>query len=340
MVLNLRSGTMNNLPFVSVIIPTYNRAHFLQNTLESFINQKKYPQDRYEIIVSDNKCEDNTQELVKKYSSEFKNIRGIFEKRRGSHYARNSAAKVARGDILYFTDDDMLADENLLSEIVKIFDLDPMIGTATGLIVGRFDFKTPKWVNNYGGYLSIPNRSKAVELFISKNDCGVISCHQAIKREVFFKSGGFNPDIAGTIYVGDGETGLNIKIKKMGYKFAYTSKAIIYHVIPKSRTTLKYLLKRSENYGVSDSYTEYREHRDKDKIIKLMVKRNLTHLIKALGLTFFRVISGRLPWYFILVKLFYFHKRNIYDLKLYRNRRFRNVAEIDDWLKNEQETEF
>ena len=52
---------MDNYPYISIIIPTYNRAHLLSQTVDSFLAQE-YPQDRFEIILSNNNSSDNTQE--------------------------------------------------------------------------------------------------------------------------------------------------------------------------------------------------------------------------------------------------------------------------------------
>ena len=301
--------------------------------MNSFLSQD-YPQDRYEIIVADNNSTDNTREVATRY---FGNsaviVQYIFEKRQGVHYARNSAAKQASGDILYFTDDDMVADPALLNELVKVFNLFPDVGCATGLILPLFQKEPPAWVRRclWNGYLSLTERDRPEELIVSKNDL-VYSCHQAIRRDVFLKAGGFNPENTAGVWIGDGETGLNIKIKSLGYKFAYTSKSIIHHIIPNSRTTLKYLIKRIGNQGFCDSYTDYRKHRDRSKIIPSMLKRNTIGMLKTLGFTLAKIVLGKLSWHFLPANIMYFHKRNIYDLKLYTNENFRKIAEIDDWI--------
>jgi len=324
---------MEHFPFISIIIPTYNRANLLPLTMNSFLSQD-YPQDRYEIIVADNNSTDNTREVATRY---FGNsaviVQYIFEKRQGVHYARNSAAKQASGDILYFTDDDMVADPALLNELVKVFNLFPDVGCATGLILPLFQKEPPAWVRRclWNGYLSLTERDRPEELIVSKNDL-VYSCHQAIRRDVFSKAGGFNPENTAGVWIGDGETGLNIKIKSLGYKFAYTSKSIIHHIIPNSRTTLKYLIKRIGNQGFCDSYTDYRKHRDRSKIIPSMLKRNTIGMLKTLGFTLAKIVLGKLSWHFLPANIMYFHKRNIYDLKLYTNENFRKIAEIDDWI--------
>jgi glucosyl-dolichyl phosphate glucuronosyltransferase len=325
------------IPLISVVIPTYNRAEMLGITIESFVNQQ-YPHDNYEIIVSDNNSSDNTKEIVSKWQSKADvKIKYIFEKRQGVHYARNSAGKIASGEILYYTDDDMIADGLLLSELVRVFSLDPKIGTATGLVLPRFDSEPPEWVKKYliNGYLSLTDKDKPEDLIVSKHDIGVYSCHQAIRRDVFYRSGGFNPENTSGIWIGDGETGLNIKIKALGCKFAYTSKAVIHHMIPKNRTTLQYLIRRIGNQGFCDSYTEYREHRNREKIMFIMLKRNVIDAMKLMLFTIIRVLIGRLSWHFIPANFSYLCKRNTYDLKLYRDENFRKLVEIDNWLDNE-----
>ena len=54
---------MSPLPFVSVIVPTYNRAHLLKQLLWSLAHQD-YPKDRYEVIVVDDGSSDETPEVI------------------------------------------------------------------------------------------------------------------------------------------------------------------------------------------------------------------------------------------------------------------------------------
>jgi len=326
--------------YVSVTIPTYNRAKLLEITIESFIEQD-YPKDRYEIIISDNNSSDNTREVVEEWQGKTTvPIRYLFEARQGVHYARNTAAKASIGEILYFTDDDMIADKSLLGELVKVFDLDPQIGAATGKIIGRFDVPPPRWVTKdlTNAYLSLTEKDKPEDVIVSRNDL-VFSCHEAIKRDAFFRCGGFNPENTAGVWIGDGETGLGIKMKQAGYKFAYTSKSVIYHLIPESRTTLGYLIKRVGNQGFCDSYTEYRRHRKKSMIIPAMLRRNTIGFVKLISITLLNMVFFKQSWRFVPAQLMYLHKRNMYDVKLYADDYFRKLVEIDNWLEDNHEVD-
>lgn len=323
---------MNPPFFISVIIPTYNRADLLSLTVESFLAQD-YPKDRFEIILSNNNSTDNTQEIIDVYCAQHRAIKSILEPRQGVHYARNSAAKIAQGDILYFTDDDMIATPSLLTELVKVFDLDPLIGSATGKVIGKFAVQPPKWVKKHmiNHHLSLTNEDEPDELIISKKDI-VFSCHQAIKRDVFFRCGGFNPENTAGVWIGDGETGLGIRMQKEGYKFAYNPTSIIYHVIPESRTSLAYLIKRSGNQGNSDSYTDYRKHRSRRQLLYDLVHRNTIGFLRLMKTSIHNIRTGKESWHFIPATFAYIQSRNRYDLKLYVDAEFRKIVEVDDWI--------
>ena len=317
---------------VSVIIPTYNRAHLIHLTIDSFL-QQSYPIESYEIIISDNNSTDSTKNTIKKYMNEnHGRIKYIMEPRQGVHYARNSAAKIASGDILYYTDDDMIADSNLLIEIVKIFELDPKVASVTGRVLPKWEFEPPDWVLKlcYNGKLSLNDPPE--DLIISANDCNVYSCHQAVRRDVFFEAGGFNPENTAGEWIGDGETGLNIKIKELGYKFGFNGNSITWHIVPKYRLTQSYLNGRLANQGNCDSYTLYRK--------KLFSKPQLVKqiLISAirLFLSSFRairnVLLGMISWRIHLARCYYYFNRIKYDFRLLKSKSWRKFVLKDDWL--------
>jgi len=325
---------MGARPFVSIIIPTYNRAGMLGLTIDSFL-AVDYPRSCYEIIVVDNNSSDHTAQVVKEYVDQADvSVRYFFEGRQGVHYARNSGALQAIGEYFYFTDDDMLADSSLLKELVSVFDLDSKIASATGMIQGRFDDPPPRWVSKYliNSWLSLTEKNKPEELVVSRHDM-VYSCHQMIKRGPFFESGGYNPENTAGVWVGDGETGLGIKLSALGYKFAFNSRSIIYHMIPRSRTTLSYLVKRVGNQGYCDSYTAFRRHRKTSGIIGHAIRRDLLTYPLMLAVILVKVLLLKESWRFIPAKLMYIYRRNEYDFRLCVDSEFRDMALVDDWLR-------
>lgn len=96
-------------PLVSVVVVTYNRAHFLKEALDSIQRQTF---NDYEIIVVDDGSTDNTKEIVEQY----KGIRYIYQEHGGISKARNTAVKAAKGKWIATLDSDDLWEEQKLQK--------------------------------------------------------------------------------------------------------------------------------------------------------------------------------------------------------------------------------
>ena len=318
--------------YISVIIPTYNRANILSITVNSFINQD-YPKHKFEIIVADNNSTDHTKKIIEELQAvSAVKIKYLFEGKQGVHFARNSAAKIASFDLLYFTDDDMVADQNLLKEIIEPFLKDEKVGSATGKVLPKWEITPPVWILKLCQNTLLSLNDMGDGLRIEDYDLGVFSCHQAMRREAFFKSGGFNPENTAGNWIGDGETGLNIKIKELGYKFAYNGKSIIYHIIPPNRMTQKYLNNRLRNQGNSDSYTYYKKY--KPDSIRLIFE-NIKKIGFFLGSVLFCIVNFlflQVNWRIWMARCYYFIAGFCYNLKLIKSDSWRNLVLRNNWL--------
>jgi len=112
---------------VSVIIPTYNRAHLVCEAIDSVLVQT-YP--RYEIIVVDDGSTDGTGELLKdKYGDR---IRYVWQPNRGVSVARNRGFRESRGTYVLFLDSDDLLVPQALAALIRILEKDPSLSAAFG----------------------------------------------------------------------------------------------------------------------------------------------------------------------------------------------------------------
>lgn len=319
--------------FVSIIIPTYNRAHSIVYTLDSFLRQD-YPVDQYEIIVCDNNSTDNVKEIVLDYVARYgeDRIKYLFEGRQGVHYARNTAAKAAKGDILYFTDDDMLAEPDLLTQLMPVFENNSRIGCATGRVLPKWETKPPRWIEKYfcNSILSLNDRGRRT--FIRDYDVGVYSCHEAIRREAFFGTGGFHPEYTKDIYLGDGESGLNRDIVRNGWMTAYVGKSVIYHMIPPKRMTQKHINKVYLNNGFATSYRAYRENAFMKSDLPERYKEYFKSYLKDCRYIIKRVLSGKATLRSILAITCFYRARVVYDHQVVSNERFRRLVVKNNWL--------
>ena len=103
------------MPKVSVIIPTYNRAHYICETIDSILAQTYRD---YEIIVVDDGSADNTRKVLQKYDGK---VRYFYQKNRGPSAARNFGISQSQGEYIAFLDDDDLWTENKLELQIDFF---------------------------------------------------------------------------------------------------------------------------------------------------------------------------------------------------------------------------
>lgn len=97
----ISSNNKNAKPFFSVIIPTYNRDQFIQKAVDSVLNQSF---DNFELIVIDDGSEDQTQQVLSKYSDQ--RLKCFKQQNQGVASARNRGLELARGNWICFLDSD------------------------------------------------------------------------------------------------------------------------------------------------------------------------------------------------------------------------------------------
>lgn len=243
---------------VSVIIPTYNRCNIILKTINSLINQD-YPKDNFEIIIVDNNSSDETEKIILDYINKnngILNLRYVKEMRQGDVYARNSGAAQAKGEYLFFTDDDALFDANWISCVVQILDDYPKVAMVGTRIEILWDKQPNAWVKNYEYLLGKISRGDSGYIISSKGFC-IPNGSLAIRKKVFYEVGGNNPGQIGEWLVGNAEVGLYYKVHALGYPIAFTDDTTMWHMQFKDKNgTYEDIIRRIENCAISDAYTD------------------------------------------------------------------------------------
>ena len=127
---------MNKKPTVSVIIPTYNRAHLIGRAIKSVLNQTYKD---FELIIVDDSSTDNTEDIVRKYQKKDERIKYILHKKnRGGSVARNTGIKSSKGEYIAFLDSD---DEWLCEKLEKQIRLFSSMPIKVGVLYcGQYNF--------------------------------------------------------------------------------------------------------------------------------------------------------------------------------------------------------
>ena len=113
------------MPSVSIITPTYNRAEYLKEAIESVLSQTF--QD-WELIVVNDGSTDHTVEVLNAYTMRDRRIRSIHKENSGISEARNTALAIATGKYIAFIDDDDRWLPEKLEMQVKLMDSKPEVG--------------------------------------------------------------------------------------------------------------------------------------------------------------------------------------------------------------------
>lgn len=326
-------ATQDQVISISAIIPTFNRNDGLRRALESLRDQT-LPADEYEIIVVDNRSSDDTQKVVAEFmnaKSPAAAIRFIREERLGLHFARHAGARLAQGAILAFIDDDAFADSRWLEGLLDGYS-DDRIGCVGGKILPIWETEPHEWVRCYGpGSLSLLDLG---EELVELKTSDIYGCNFSIRRSLLFKVHGFNPDSFGDFWLGDGETGLLLKVRQAGWRIVYTPKAVVWHMIPASRMTLSYLKRRWANQGACNSYTAYRENRPSRGHLLLGSFNNGVKAGLFESRAMWNRMLGRDRKYHCKIRASYHWRRLSYDLRLMYDRQLRELVEKDDWLED------
>lgn len=105
----------NGYPLVTVVIPSYNHANFIQRTIDSVLEQTYRP---IEIVVIDGGSKDGTVELLKGYG---KRIQWVSEKDRGQAHAINKGLALAKGEFVTWLCSDDFYVATAIEEMIKPF---------------------------------------------------------------------------------------------------------------------------------------------------------------------------------------------------------------------------
>jgi len=216
-------------PFVSVVVPTFNRRDDLQITIE-VLERQTYPADRMEVIVIDNSSTDGTEAMIADLQARLSiEVRYCRKEPEGPGAARNLGAEMARGDYVAFVDSDVSLAPDWLAEAAAVLDADAGVGQVGGKVIydAHRDF-----LNSYGGVLSPiglawdAREGEAVTSADSVEETLWISCSATlVRRSAFQAAGGFDA----VFFYAHEDTDLSWRLGVLGWKVLVIPTALAFH---------------------------------------------------------------------------------------------------------------
>lgn len=169
---------------ISVIVPTYNGVNKLKNILDCL---KKQSIKEYELIVSIDGSTDESYDYVYSRKSEFLNLLIINESNGGRSVCRNRAAKLAKGDLLIFLDDDMRPNPNLIQQ-----HLNKHIQYLNSIVVGGQIEEISKCKTDIQKYKAFLSRKWSNVSSEKLTEPYITAANFSISKKMFWELGAFD----------------------------------------------------------------------------------------------------------------------------------------------------
>ena len=219
------SSPQSSLPYISVVIPTYNRASILPYLFDA-LGKQVYPAARMEAIVVDNSSSDDTEAVVMRWRQALPFPLTFHRKEnRGPAASRNVGAMLARGEIIGFTDSDCVPSPGWLRAAARAF------AGGAGLVCGPI---LPRLREGQPGLM-------ASQLPAATRDDGLYpTANLLIRKQALEAAGGFNEQLGlnpwGDLVAGE-DADLAWRVKRTGVQAVFDEHVVVGHMATRIRAS-------------------------------------------------------------------------------------------------------
>ena len=262
-----------NIQSVDIAICTWNRARLLSRTLES-VSRLVVPEGvELSVIVVDNNSTDDTQEVATRFrQTPFAAGRGVvcvLESKQGHAFARNRAIAESTGDLVLWTDDDVLVGEDWVANYVQSASEQPDVCFWGSAIVPRFEAGKPKWIEQNwsklsGCFAARDLGEKSIQFTADRLPYGA---NFAVRGEVQ-RANVFDAQLGrqGDEVLGEDELDLMRRLIQAGHRGRWLPSAPVEHLIPSERSSTKYVYDYFVGQGRRLALKGEAWHGDKDRM--------------------------------------------------------------------------
>jgi glycosyltransferase involved in cell wall biosynthesis len=233
---------------VSVVIPTFNRAALLAETLDRLPMLKPRAVDTWEVVVVDNNSTDATRSVVFARQRSFAiPLRYLFAREQGRSNALNAGIADTRAEVLGFIDDDVIVGDEWLDEAAS-----PLLDGASGVdytggpVRPIWGAPRPPWLSATHAALwgTIAILDYGPESFIFEERRRVpLGANMAVRRSLIERIGGFSPRLgrsSGRQILGQEVPEFLARSRASGARGRYMPGMVVDHHVPEGRLTKSY----------------------------------------------------------------------------------------------------
>ena len=259
---------------ITVCICTLKRPQLLGRTLAKLENQRNEGLFTYSIVVADNDSLGSSKQLVSDFSRGSRlPVVYCIEPRQNIALARNKALHHAAGDLVAFIDDDEFPADDWLLNLFKMYKASGADGVL-GPVEPYFETEPPQWVRK-GKLFNRPAHPTGYKLEWEQSRTGNVLFRKDIlnRLETPFRS---KFDTAGE------DMDFFRRAMDQGCSFLWCNEAVAYEVVPSSRCTRTYLLRRALLRG--SNFPKHPEHRFRNVAKSLIAVPCYTLILPILSL--------------------------------------------------------
>jgi glycosyltransferase involved in cell wall biosynthesis len=200
---------------VTVAIPCYNGEEYINQVIESILNQTRSSD---EILVIDDGSTDKSANLVERYAKRHERVKLISHyENKGIAFARNTALQHAENDVIVYIDVDVQADPQFIASILNEYTDEKVAGVGGQGIESNIRNVYDRWRKLHA--------SQGSGSQIKRNTGMLWGLCSSYRRKVLAEIGGFD-----TFYRTNAEdVDIGIRIRGAGYRLVYSPDAIVYH---------------------------------------------------------------------------------------------------------------
>jgi len=235
-------------PTSTVVVCSYtlDRWHLLERAIQSVLRQER-PADEVVLVV------DHNETMLDQCRKAFPSLTTVSNThRRGLSGARNTGVELASSEVIVFLDDDAVAAPDWLEQILRAY-RDPTVAGVGGLVRADWDSGRPRWFPEEFDwvvgctYRGLPSTAAPVR--------NLIGASMSLRASALEAAGPFREDLGriGATPLGCEETDICLRIAEADPEavFVFDPTAIVDHLVPSSRSRLRYFTSRCYAEGLS-----------------------------------------------------------------------------------------
>lgn len=254
---------------ITTLFSTYNGQRTLPKMLGALYCLDHLDAD-WQVIAINNASSDESEKILRSFSDRLPII-VLNQPIRGKNRALNTALPFIQGDLVVFTDDDILPEPNWLNEFKRCANDHPDCDLFGGAILPHWGRTPDPWILN-----AVPH---GVTFGLTAPDLpegpiypGLIwGANMMVRRRVFDAGHRFNEDVGPNAgqYIMGSETEFNIRIVKHGYQTWFCPTSRVRHIIRDFQMTEDWVIQRAYRFGRNQCYQDFAALAGRDPLTSL-----------------------------------------------------------------------